>query len=355
MRRCVQCVLPEQYPNIEFDASGVCNFCRDYESPRYLGEDALAEVFEQARAKSGPYECLVPWSGGRDSTYVLVQLVRRHGLKVAAYNFDNGFTSEVARRNLESIAERLGIDMIYDRMPDHLFENYLRELVRLSAAKSPAHVPFALCSICGNGIWGGAYRTAADRGIPLVVFGESSMERGYAKRIVAAGLESTKAEKVKFMVTKPVNFMKRRLYSHQCEQLFPRESERYRDLQRINYFDYLAWDENRMLETLRREVDWQQERGMDAWRFDCMIHAVVDALNRSLYGYTEKEELLSRMINEGMIDREAALARLEKDQAPDRRDEIIAEVYRRLNLDRRTIEKLNTAMRAADFEKASLE
>jgi hypothetical protein len=30
---CTQCVLPATFPQIQFDAQGVCNFCRQGEAP----------------------------------------------------------------------------------------------------------------------------------------------------------------------------------------------------------------------------------------------------------------------------------------------------------------------------------
>jgi tRNA(Ile)-lysidine synthase TilS/MesJ len=107
MRRCLQCVLPDNYPNIHFDSDGVCNFCLTYTSPsKYRGEEEVVRIISRARGNEHPYDCLVPWSGGRDSTYVLYnyKMVRGYKLKVLAFNYDNGFTSDQAKENIRRIA-----------------------------------------------------------------------------------------------------------------------------------------------------------------------------------------------------------------------------------------------------------
>jgi hypothetical protein len=80
LRRCIKCGLPETYETIEYDASGVCNICRgaehkhqaiDWDSRKQL----LDNLIEKYRRKSD-YDCIVPFSGGKDSTFQLYYLMR---------------------------------------------------------------------------------------------------------------------------------------------------------------------------------------------------------------------------------------------------------------------------------------
>jgi hypothetical protein len=90
----------------------------------------------------------------------------------------------------------------------------------------------------------------------------------------------------------------------------------------------MPWEENHMLAVIGREIGWKSENGQGAWRFDCKIHALVNHLNYSLYGFSEKEELLSKMINEGTLTREAALRRLERSHETQLRErEISSKTY----------------------------
>jgi len=74
MRRCTRCILPETFPGIRFDEDGVCNYCLEYKPVNVLGEEALVKVLDGYRGKGREYDCIVPISGGRDSSFVLHQM-----------------------------------------------------------------------------------------------------------------------------------------------------------------------------------------------------------------------------------------------------------------------------------------
>ena len=117
MKICQRCVLPETFPGISFDRDGVCNFCRDFK-----GEDKLREEKEEYFAKfkdlikqlkgGGDYDCSLPYSGGKDSTYTLYLLKEVFNLRVLAITFDNGFLSEQAFRNIRKVTENLAVDSL---------------------------------------------------------------------------------------------------------------------------------------------------------------------------------------------------------------------------------------------------
>src|SRR5690606_5186484 len=44
LRRCTRCLLPETFPFISFDESGVCQICRKHEPQRLNGERALRDL-----------------------------------------------------------------------------------------------------------------------------------------------------------------------------------------------------------------------------------------------------------------------------------------------------------------------
>ena len=67
------------------------------------------------------------YSGGKDSTYVLMRLMEM-GYRVLAYTFDNGYLSEQAFRNIRNITEALGVDSVIENFPgmDGVFEESIR-------------------------------------------------------------------------------------------------------------------------------------------------------------------------------------------------------------------------------------
>ena len=85
MKRCKRCGFPETYETIEFDQFGVCNICRQHECKNEkINWDSrkkmLDELIEQYRGHYD-YDCIVPFSGGKDSTFTLYYLVKEYDIK----------------------------------------------------------------------------------------------------------------------------------------------------------------------------------------------------------------------------------------------------------------------------------
>ena len=102
MKRCTRCGLPETHETISFDAEGVCNICRQHDTKKTAidwtaNKKVLDQLIADHRGKYD-YDCLVPFSGGKDSTWTLYYLVKEYGLKPLVVRFDHGFM----RPNLEA-------------------------------------------------------------------------------------------------------------------------------------------------------------------------------------------------------------------------------------------------------------
>jgi len=115
MRYCARCLYPETKPDLWFDEHGVCSACLNYQFRAEVDWDQrraeFLQVVEQYRSKDGSnYDCLVPVSGGKDSTYQLLRLleVGMNPLCVTATTDD---LSDIGRRNIENI-KKLGVDYI---------------------------------------------------------------------------------------------------------------------------------------------------------------------------------------------------------------------------------------------------
>ena len=115
MRRCSKCILPETYPNIRFNEDGVCNVCTHFETKwknrDYLKKESeLKKILAQYSRKKRRHHCIVPISGGIDSTFILYLVREVYGLNPLAVNYDNGFQSKQARKNIENAINKLDVD-----------------------------------------------------------------------------------------------------------------------------------------------------------------------------------------------------------------------------------------------------
>ncbi|GII76226.1 hypothetical protein Sru01_12080 [Sphaerisporangium rufum] len=167
-RDCVRCNITERYPGITFDDAGVCNLCQMYEANRerihaFFGEPAemVRRIRARAAARGSAYDCLLLFSGGKDSTYVLHQLVDL-GLRVMTFTFDNGFISKTALNNVKEITESLGIEHVTATRAD---QNKIF-LLSLQQHKS-------VCNGCFRSLLDLSTELAHQRGIPTIVTGLS--------------------------------------------------------------------------------------------------------------------------------------------------------------------------------------
>ncbi|HLP47310.1 MAG TPA: amino acid adenylation domain-containing protein, partial [Candidatus Kapabacteria bacterium] len=116
---CKTCLIPANYPGgIKFDEHGICEICREFETYKDKALDYFKTMpdFHQvvARAqkkKKSKYDCLLLYSGGKDSSYTLHRLVDM-GLKVLAFTFDNDYISAKAFENIDRTIKLLNIDHI---------------------------------------------------------------------------------------------------------------------------------------------------------------------------------------------------------------------------------------------------
>jgi|FLOH01.1.fsa_nt_gi amino acid adenylation domain-containing protein len=115
---CTNCGLPSNFPGADPDTQGVCQPCRRFKRDREEMEayfrpmTELRTKMDQARDQSkGDYDCLVLFSGGKDSTYVLYQLVKEMGYRVLVFTFENGFISDQARVNIKNACDDLGLEL----------------------------------------------------------------------------------------------------------------------------------------------------------------------------------------------------------------------------------------------------
>jgi N-acetyl sugar amidotransferase len=106
-------------PDIKFDKDGVSNYYYDYLKGEKehvkkgdQGKKELEQLINKIKddGKGKPYDCIMGLSGGVDSSYV-AYLCKQFGLRPLAVHFDNGWNSELAVKNIESMVNKCGFDL----------------------------------------------------------------------------------------------------------------------------------------------------------------------------------------------------------------------------------------------------
>ncbi|MEF9919327.1 MAG: N-acetyl sugar amidotransferase, partial [Eubacterium sp.] len=86
MKFCTKCVMPETRPRLTYDKEGVCNACewkeiKENEINWDERQKELEKLCDSIRGKY-KYDCIVPVSGGKDSTYVAHKMKHECNLNI---------------------------------------------------------------------------------------------------------------------------------------------------------------------------------------------------------------------------------------------------------------------------------
>lgn len=167
MRYCSNCVLPATRPNLALDAAGVCNACTAHNAKPSIDwaarESSFCNVVRYAKTRGSGYDCLVPVSGGKDSTWQVVTCLR-YGLNPLAVTWKTPARTAIGAQNLANLV-RLGVDHIDYQINPQVEKQFMYQaLVRCGSTAIPMHL--ALFNI--------PLKIAVRFAIPLVVWGENS-------------------------------------------------------------------------------------------------------------------------------------------------------------------------------------
>lgn len=167
LKYCARCVMPHTKPDLHLDEAGICNACRAYENRKHVDWDArreeLLKVLERYRRNGSNWDCIVPVSGGKDSTYQVVRMLQL-GLNPLCVTSTTCDLSEIGRKNIRNL-QRLGVDHV-EFSPNPLVRAKLNRigLTEVGDISWPEHV----------GIFTIPVRAAVQYNVPLIIWGENS-------------------------------------------------------------------------------------------------------------------------------------------------------------------------------------
>ena len=308
MKKCTRCILPEDFPNIRFNSAGVCNYCLewdrrwqsfDYES----SEKEIRRIFAGAMAKKRRYDCLIPYSGGRDSTYVAYLCKKKYELTPLLVTFNNCFMSEYALQNILNTVRILNVDHIFcSYKPEDLRSFYRTMLVNAGE----------FCSICTAGINYVRIKYQKLFNIPLVILGTSSRvdEQSpfevisshpfYVRNVLRKnGFKNGRVDA--FLLKRPRELgIKEKIKSKLLGT----------DFQDINLPDYVRWNNQEMQDLLEKKLGWKTpDKKKD--HIDCRFASIKSYLkNKQIPNFIFKQEKYSQLIRDGQMTRKEALIEL---------------------------------------------
>jgi N-acetyl sugar amidotransferase len=319
LRRCTRCAMPETHETILFDADGVCNVCRQHDFKQsQIDWDArerdLLALIDSYRGRAA-YDCIIPFSGGKDSTYTLYTLVTKYKVKPLVVTFDHGFLRPTTLANNERTIKKLGVDYLKFRPNWKIVQKLMLETLKRKGD---------FCWHCHTGIFSYPMQIAVNFKVPLLFWGEPSAEytsyysydepeevdERRFNRFVNLGIT---AEDMVGMLDGDVD----------ARDLRPFTYPDLKDLKAINYRSvclgsYVPWDVKLHYEVIARELGWQGDEvegvppGYEYEKVECAMQGVRDYLKYIKRGFARTTHLTSIDIRNGRMTREEAARLIEQ-------------------------------------------
>ncbi len=315
---CHSCLLPTSYLNILLDDNGRCQHCNNFKRADYLGIEELKKQIEPALSlnRSDKFDCVVGFSGGRDSTYLLWYVVKVLNLRALAVFSDDLFIPDIAHKNMESTCNILGVEL---RKITH--DNLKKCLKHHLNAWIKRPVPETLMFInVGERI---GYETLVEKeaikeGVHLIFGGRTPIQAeekyktdlmkinhrggmlswilGYMKQVIfnpslACNLFCLKVQYQEFMVTRWKN---RLIRKNNLTIIHP-------------FFNYIRWVEKDLENVLFNELNWKIPEGAkNSSRFGCEVDTLRQYLYLRTLGYNDTHVDLSYLIRDGQLTKNEA-------------------------------------------------
>ena len=323
LRRCSRCVLPASFPGITFDEEGVCNYCRTHTMPEVKDKASLEKILAQYRGK-GKYDCVLMYSGGRDSSYAAYELVETYGMSPLLVTYDWGLMTPYAYQNWEMTANKLDLDHYIIRPNLRRTLSGIRKNVMAFLKKPRVHM-FPLFTGPDKSMDVEIARLTKKLGIPLAI---TSGGGGYEKTlfkmgffgIYGGGLMNTikLGTKIAFEFIRNPRYINSSViigFRNFFYYLFARQHKI--DIEWVKFYHYIQWNEDEIVSTIKKKLDWISPPDTElTWRTDDGTAPFYNYLHYKLAGFTENDTLRSIQIREGDITRDQGLRMVLNDNEP---------------------------------------
>ena len=263
MIKCKKCLYPETYETIDYDKKGVCNICDQTlvqkENINWENrEKKLDKILNSYRDKYD-YDCIVPFSGGKDSTFQLYYLVTVKKLKPLVVRFNHSFYRPQTLKNTETVLKKLGCDFI------EFTPNWKTVKILMSESFKRKG---DFCWHCHTGIYSYPIQLSVKFNIPLVIYGEplAEMSAYYSYKEIESE-DQEKFEMVRNLgmnADDMLNMLKGSNHKFDRRDLLPytypdKEVVNQIGVKSINLGNYIKWDYNKQTDLIKKKLGWKTD------------------------------------------------------------------------------------------------
>jgi N-acetyl sugar amidotransferase len=318
MKSCTKCVTPETAETNKFGPEGVCSVCVQIHDKGKINwierKKELDELILNCK-NQGSYDCIIPFSGGKDSVFALYYLVKNYNIKPLVVRFDHHFLRSKVIQNTEKIISKLGVDFINIKTNFEIIKKIMIEsLIRRGD----------FCWHCHVGIAALPVRMAIEKKIPLIFYGEPSSE--YASFYSYKDKEKLDVEKFNKSINLGINAedmyqMIKERYPNSGIKLedfksytFPTARElKINNINALYLGNYIPWDVRKQVKIIKDELGWEGDEvegippEYDYEKIECMMQGVRDYIKFLKRGFGRTSHLVSIDIRNGRLSREEGM------------------------------------------------
>ncbi|MEK9968296.1 MAG: N-acetyl sugar amidotransferase [Ferrovibrio sp.] len=325
MDYCKRCVYPANArPGIVFDDEGVCSGCRLIESRPSIDwqgrEKMLCELLDgykaSQRAKGNPYDCIVPVSGGKDSTYQTWLMRTRYGMNPLLVTYNHAFNTPLGLRNLANLIKQTDSNLLRFTTPPGAAIRIAKYML-----KKVGDVTWHYHA----GIQTFPIRAAVQYDIPLIVWGEE----GYSELVGMHNhddfVEFTKKKRQEHSMRgfEPEDLLDEPDCPLSPYDLAPFFYPSDEDLERVNVrgiylSNYIPWNARAQTEFIIDNLSFETSQGRERTfnLYDKLddIHAngLHDYLKYLKFGYGRATDDAATEIRHGRMSREEGIRMVQK-------------------------------------------
>lgn len=329
LRRCSKCILPSTMPFINFNEQGVCNYCLNY-SPLSVSKSLvdLTALVDEYKSTVNKYDCIIPFSGGRDSCYTLHLAVKELGLKPITYTYDWGMVTDLGRRNISRMCSEMGVENIIFAANIEKKRQNIRKNV--CAWLEKPHLGMVNLFTAGDKHF---FRfvdvVKKETNLKLNLWGINPLETTHFKtgflgipphfadtNVYSSGI----SKQFQYQKLRGKEFLKNPKYLNRS-LIDTYSGEYFRSINKkkdyAHVFDFLRWNEDQINNVLIDDYGWETASDTSTtWRIGDATAPFYNYIYHRIAGFTEHDTFRSNQIREGDLSRSEALELIALENRP---------------------------------------
>jgi hypothetical protein len=273
--------------------------------------------------KNNDYDCLLMYSGGKDSSYLLYHLSQELQLRVMTVTLTHNYIPKETFQNIESFTNRFSakhinvVNNVLNHCGNHFLETWINQPDEGSL--------ITLCTGCRLGLIKPIIETAKKENMNIVVSGKTPYEdTNFRLNLVnypkgKKGVIYFLLGYLRLLLRNPKLMYDTKAVMNQAIEFYYYKNDKNiytknNITQFFPYYDNLPFDESKIVKKLM-DLNWLKPTSTtnnSYWRSDCIMYAIRHYFYNQVAGYNEMKEYYGKLYESNLISKEYLLQHTNK-------------------------------------------